>query len=219
MLQAVLFDLDGTLTNTDPIHIKVWRDILEPEGYTVDDDFFKEHISGRLNEYLIKELLPHLSAAEGEQLAVDKEATFRELAASELTRMPGFDELYDWIKRQGLKTAVVTNAPRANAEFVLQILQLESAFDFLLIAGELPRSKPDPLPYQTALDRFEISAGDAIVFEDSKTGIQSAVSAQIPTMGVASTHAPDVLYGYGASLVIEQFNDSRLQKFGLFQAN
>lgn len=111
MLQAVLFDLDGTLANTDPIHIKVWRDILEPEGYTVDDAFFKEHISGRLNEYLIKELLPQLSAAEGAQLVIDKEAKFRELAASELTRMSGFDELYDWIQHHELKTAVVTNAP------------------------------------------------------------------------------------------------------------
>ncbi|RZM79786.1 HAD family hydrolase [Leptolyngbya iicbica] len=217
MLQAVLFDLDGTLANTDPIHIKVWRDILEPEGYTVDDAFFKEHISGRLNEYLIKELLPQLSAAEGAQLVIDKEAKFRELAASELTRMSGFDELYDWIQHHELKTAVVTNAPRANAEFVLNILQLDTAFDYLLIAGELPRSKPDPLPYQTALERFNLAPEDAIVFEDSKTGIQSAVSAQIPTVGVASTHAADVLYGYGASLVIDRFNDQRLQKLGLLR--
>ncbi|MEM7648132.1 MAG: HAD family hydrolase, partial [Cyanobacteria bacterium P01_A01_bin.70] len=77
--------------------------------------------------------------------------------------------------------------------------------------------KPDPLPYQTALERFAIIAAEAIVFEDSHTGIQSAVAAQIPTVGVASTHEPDVLYRYGASLVINQFADERLQKFGLFQ--
>ena len=218
MLQAVIFDLDGTLANTDPIHLKVWRKILEPYGYTVDDAFFKANISGRLNEHLIKELLPQLSAAAGEQLAVDKEAQFRELAANELQRMPGFDALYDWIKNHGLKTAVVTNAPRANAEFVLKILQLESAFDFMLIAGELPRSKPDPLPYITALERLAVSAAAAIVFEDSKTGIQSAVAAQIPTVGVASTHDPEMLYSYGVSLVIEDFADVRLQQFGLLQS-
>jgi len=215
MLQAVLFDLDGTLANTDPIHIEVWRQILEPEGYVVDDAFFKQHISGRLNEHLIQELLPQLSDAEGAQLAVDKEARFRELAATQLARMPGFDELYDWIAGRGLKTGVVTNAPRTNAEFVLKILALETAFDFLLIAGELPRSKPDPLPYQTALAKCSATAQTTVVFEDSKTGIQSAVAAHIPTIGVASTHDPEVLYGYGASLVIESFADPRLQKFGL----
>jgi HAD superfamily hydrolase (TIGR01509 family) len=146
---------------------------------------------------------------------VDKEAQFRELAATQLGRMPGFDDLYRWITAQQLPTGVVTNAPRANAEFVLKILELETAFDFVLIAGDLPRSKPDPLPYLTALKKCGAEAARAIVFEDSKTGIQSAVAAQIPTVGVASTHAPEVLYGYGASLVIEAFNDDRLREFGL----
>lgn len=53
------------------------------------------------------------------------------------------------------------------------------------------------------------------MFEDSQTGIQSAVSAGIFTVGVASTHTPEVLYGYGANLVIEQFTDERLRQFGL----
>ncbi|MDB9529785.1 HAD-IA family hydrolase [Oscillatoria sp. CS-180] len=217
MLQAVIFDLDGTLADTDPVHLEVWRDILEPHGYTIDETFFKEKISGRLNEHLIEELLPQLSQAEGEQLAIDKEAKFRSLAATRLQRMPGFNQLYDWIKGQALKTAVVTNAPRANAEFVLNVLDLETAFDLVLIAGELPRSKPDPLPYQTALEQLGIVPATAVVFEDSKTGIQSAVAAQIPTIGVASSHKPDVLYSYGASLVIDEFADERLKQFGLFQ--
>lgn len=215
MLQAVIFDLDGTLANTDPVHLEVWREILEPHGYTVDEAFFKEKISGRLNEHLVKELLPQLSEPEGEQLAVDKEAQFRSLANTKLERMPGFDQLYEWTKNQNLPMAVVTNAPRANAEFVLKVLDLETAFDFVLIAGELPRSKPDPLPYQTALERLKVPPEKAIVFEDSKTGIQAAVAAQIPTVGVASTHEPEVLYGYGANLVIREFSDDRLQQFGL----
>ena len=215
MLQAVLFDLDGTLANTDPVHLEVWREILEPEGYEVDEAFFKERISGRLNEHLIKDLLPKLSEEEGKQLSLDKEAQFRELAATKLDRMPGFNTLYDWIKAQDLTTAVVTNAPRANAEFVLEVLELEAAFDFVLIAGDLPRSKPDPLPYQTVLDQFDLSPERAIVFEDSKTGIQAAVAAKIPTVGVASTHEPDILISYGADLAIKKFDDDRLKEFGL----
>ncbi|MGF1523023.1 MAG: HAD family hydrolase [Leptolyngbyaceae cyanobacterium] len=215
MLQAVFFDLDGTLANTDPIHLEVWRDLLKPHDYEVDEAFFKQHISGRLNEHLIQELLPQLSEAEGRELAIHKEAKFRELAASELDRMPGFTELFKEIKTQELRTAVVTNAPRANAEFMLKVLDLETAFELVIVAGELVRSKPDPLPYQTALDHFEVAAESAVVFEDSKTGIQAAVAAQIPTIGVASTHEPAVLQSYGASLVIQDFTDSRLQEFGL----
>lgn len=215
MLEAVLFDLDGTLANTDPIHLEVWKRILEPEGYTVDEAFFKQNISGRLNEHLIRELLPKLSDAEGSQLALDKEAKFRELAASKLKRMPGLTGLLEWLSHQRLKTAVVTNAPRLNAEFVLKVLELETTFELLIVAGELPRSKPDPLPYQTALSRLGAMPQAAVVFEDSKTGIQAAVAAKIPTVGVASTHAPDVLMGYGTSLVVSHFMDQQLQRFGL----
>lgn len=215
MLQAVFFDLDGTLANTDPIHLEIWRDILEPEGYAVDEDFFKRHISGRLNEHLIQELLPKLSTAEGKQLAIDKEARFRELADSKLERMPGFTQLFEWIAERGLQTAVVTNAPRANAEFMLKVLNLETAFQQVIIAGELPRSKPDPLPYRTALAKFDLSPTGAIVFEDSQTGIQSAVAAQITTVGVASSHEPATLRSYGASLAIQDFTDTCLQDVGL----
>ncbi len=215
MLKAVFFDLDGTLANTDPIHLTVWKELLAPYGYEVDKAFFDQHISGRLNEYLVQDLLPQLSADEGKQLAIDKEAQFRVVAATQLERMPGFDELFNWVVGQGLRTAVVTNAPRENAEFVLQVLALADAFDYVLIAGDLPRSKPDPLPYQTALEKFDLEPHEAIVFEDSKTGIQAAVAAQIPTIGMASTHAPEVLYSYGAKLVVQAFNDPRLQQFGL----
>lgn len=215
MLQAVLFDLDGTLANTDPIHLDIWRAILEPEGYVVDEAFFKQHISGRLNKHLIQDLLPRLSETEGQELAVEKEAQFRALAASELERTPGLTTLLGWIADNNLKTAVVTNAPRANAEFMLKVLELETTFDHLIVAGELARSKPDPLPYKTALNHFGVSPEGAIAFEDSKTGIQSAVSAQISTIGVASTHTPEVLQHYGASLVIRNFMDSQLQQFGL----
>lgn len=215
MLQAIFFDLDGTLANTDPIHLEVWHELLKPYGYVVDEAFFKQHISGRLNEYLIRDLLPQFSEADGRELSIYKEAQFRDLAASKLQRMPGLTELYEWVTQQGLRTAVVTNAPRANAEFVLRLLQLETAFDHVIIAGELARSKPDPLPYQTALDHFGLAPEAAVVFEDSKTGIAAAVAANILTVGVASTHEPEVLAGYGASLVIQDFQDPGLQTLGL----
>ena len=72
MLEAILFDLDGTLVNTDPIHYKAWQEILRNYGLEIDETFYKTRISGRLNPVIIQDILPQLSIAEGEQLAEDK---------------------------------------------------------------------------------------------------------------------------------------------------
>ena len=157
MLKAVLFDLDGTLAHTDPIHFRVWQKVLEPYGLRFDHDFYKAHFSGRLNPDIVQELLPHLSAKAGQELSDYKEACFREAAAEHLQPMPGLLPLLNWLKQQDIAMAIVTNAPRANAEFMLQTLGLQTVFAPVIISDDLPRGKPDPLPYQEALKRLAVA--------------------------------------------------------------
>ena len=57
MLKAVLFDLDGTLADTDPLHLLAWREVLAPYGLKVDPAFYRERISGRLNPEIVRDLL------------------------------------------------------------------------------------------------------------------------------------------------------------------
>lgn len=216
MLQAILFDLDGTLANSDPIHFGLWQQFLKRHGYDdIDLAFYQRHISGGFNPDIVKALLPQLSAAEGEKFSVDKEAAFRMVAADQLQRVPGLDELLAWIKQQGLKQAVVTNAPRPNAEFMLKTLDLWETFEIVILGESLPRAKPDPLPYQEALKRLDVTPESALVFEDSSSGVKAAIAAGIPTIGMATTHNPDVLYDLGVKLVIEDFTDPRLSDFGI----
>lgn len=213
MLKALLFDLDGTLTNTDPIHFATWQDVMKPHGLKIDRDFYDKNFSGRLNAAIVANLLPHLSPAEGEQLSRDKEAEFRHRAAGELQPLAGLTELLNWANTQQLRQAVVTNAPVENAEFMLQVLGLQHQFETVVIAEQLERGKPDPLPYQTALDRLGVSAKSAVAFEDSPSGIRSAIGAEILTVGIASTHAADDLYAVGASLVVKDFADPKLNEW------
>lgn len=203
-LAAILYDLDGTLANTDPLHYQAWHDFLLGYDLEIDETFYKTRISGRLNPAIVADLLPQLTVEEGEQFAAAKEACFRELA-TQLTPLPGLLDLVHWAKQQGLKQAVVTNAPPENAHFMLRALHLETAFDALVLAEEVGIGKPDPAPYRFALEQFGITADQAVAFEDSPSGVRSAVAAGIPTIGIASTQAPSVLYGVGASLVVADF--------------
>lgn len=210
MLKAILFDLDGTLANTDPIHFQTWKDLLVEYGLDIDTEFYRSHFSGRRNQEIINDLLPHLSSQEGEQLSWDKEAEFRDRAQAILTPMPGLLDVLHWTDTQAIQRAVVTNAPAENAQFMIQVLNLEDVFPLVVLGDELPVGKPDPLPYQTGLEQLGVSATEAIAFEDSSSGIRSAISAGIPTIGVASTHPTEELYDLGCILVVDDFTDSKL---------
>ncbi|MEO1593050.1 MAG: HAD family phosphatase [Cyanobacteria bacterium J06632_22] len=215
MLNAVLFDLDGTLTHTDPIHFSVWQTMLAPYGLTFDETFYKTHFSGRLNVDILKDLLPQLSVEESAQLSEAKETQFRVAAGQQLRPMPGLMPLLSWLQQQQWAYGVVTNAPRPNAEFMLRALNLWETFEVVVIGDDLLHGKPDPLPYQTALAQLNLLADETLVFEDSPAGVRAAVAAGIKTVGITSTYDAALLHDLGASLAVSDFTDSRLQDLGL----
>lgn len=203
-LAAILYDLDGTLVNTDPLHFQVWQAMLRHFELDIDEAFYQTKISGRLNPAIVQELLPHLSPGERNQFIEQKEAQFRE-QAPQLAPLAGLVEIIQWATTQGMKQGVVTNAPTKNVYHVLKALDLEETFDQVVIADVLGIGKPDPAPYNHALKAFGLSPNQAIAFEDSPSGMRSAVGAGIPTVGIASTHDPQTLYALGAALVVPDF--------------
>ena len=212
MLKALLFDLDGTLAETDSVHHPAWADLLRPHGYDVDWAFFKENFSGRLNPDIVKDLLPGLSEEEGRAMVEAQEAGFRERAAA-LEPLPGLVDFIEWGSNRGLAVALVTNAPRENVLAVLRALGLDEAFDPIILADEVGIGKPDPAPYLAALAALGIRAGEALTFEDSPSGIASSIGAGIPTVGVASTKEPGELGRLGVALVVHDFTDPGLRAF------
>lgn len=211
MLKAVIFDLDGTLTDSDKVHFQVFQDFFARQDVTLDKRIYKEKVSGRQNAAILADFFPDLPKDEAEAFSDKKEETFRRVAKGQLVPLPGLLSLLARIKEKGLAAAVVTNAPPENAAFMLRELGLEDAFSPIVIGDELPRGKPDPLPYQTALEKLEIAPQEAIVFEDSSSGIRSAVSAGISTLGVTTTHTSAELLALGVVRTIADFTDPHIQ--------
>ncbi|MGK7938327.1 MAG: HAD family hydrolase [Xenococcaceae cyanobacterium] len=209
MLAAILFDLDGTLANTDTLHFAIWQKILAEYGLQIDLAFYQQRISGKVNEEILRDILPQLSVEEGWQFAETKEKRYRELAQT-LSPTPGLTKLLQWIKQNELKQAVVTNAPRNNAIHTLEVLDLTATFPTVILAEDAPPGKPDPAPYQMALNRLGVDSQNAIAFEDSTTGIHSAVAAGIYTIGVTSTHSSETLLTAGASMTLADFDNEQL---------
>lgn len=209
MLTALLFDLDGTLTDTDTLHLQAFQRLLEEHGRTLSQAEFDAKVSGRANGELFAELFPQTSLDHRLDLANRKEALFRELAP-ELQPMPGLLRLLEHAQARGIGVCVVTNAPRHNAEHMLTAMGLGGHFEHVLVAEELARAKPDPLPYLTGLQRLQAMAGQALAFEDSVPGVTAASSAGIFTVGLATSLPAERLLAAGAQLVIRDFDDPRL---------
>jgi len=210
MLEAILFDLDGTLADTDSIHFAVWQDILVRFELDIDRTFYQQRISGRTNSKIIKDIIPQLTLEDAWKLATEKEETYRRVANS-LKPTPGLDRLLRLTDDAVIKRAVVTNAPEDNAVYMLKVLHLTDTFPTVIMAKDAPPGKPDPAPYKLGLSRLGmINAQKAIAFEDSTAGIQSAVGAGIYTIGITSSHSAEDLLNAGASMTIKDFNNPQL---------
>jgi HAD superfamily hydrolase (TIGR01509 family) len=210
LYRALLFDLDGTLAETDSLHLPTWVDALEPYGVDIDEEFYRERISGRSTGEIVGDLLPDLSEEEGASIGDAKEASFRERAAG-LEPLPGLLDFVQKGKRRGMRMALVTNAPKENVGAILPALKLQDYFQTVVLAAEVGAVKPDPAPYEAALVRTGVSADEALAFEDSVSGIASSVAAGIPTVGISSTQDPEKLRRAGAFIVAKDFTDPELR--------
>ncbi|GJU44935.1 haloacid dehalogenase-like hydrolase domain-containing protein Sgpp [Tanacetum coccineum] len=213
-LSAILFDIDGTLCDSDPLHYYAFRDMLQEIGFNdgapIDEEFFINNISGKHNEELCTVLLPDWEFEKAMKFMVDKEALFRRIAAEQLQPISGLENLCKWVEKLGLKRAAVTNAPRSNAELLISMLKLEDYFEVIVLAEECARPKPFPDPYLKALDALKVSPHHTFVFEDSVSGIKAANGAGMPAVGMATRNPEQMLLDAGATLVIKDYNDPKL---------
>ncbi|WP_237212950.1 HAD family hydrolase [Falsiroseomonas oryziterrae] len=205
---CLLFDLDGTMLDTDHLHLRAWNEVLH--GPALDEAFYRTRIMGLPNAQITRLLLPDGGEADRQALADAKETRFRSLLGGSATPLPGLALLLDAAEAAGIGLAVVTNAPRANAEAMLRGLGWASRFPVLVIGEELPRPKPDPLPYIVALEQLGGSAAAAIAFEDSRSGMRAAAGCGAFTVGIATTLGADELRAAGAALVVRDYTDPLL---------
>jgi beta-phosphoglucomutase len=182
---AVLWDLDGTLVDSEEYHWRAWKETLDREGISITRQDFLSSFGQRNDEILIR-WLGHAARGETIQRIGDaKEARYRELVRLEgLSPLPGAAEWVERLHGQGWLQAIASSAPRLNVVAILDVLGLAGRFQAIVSAEDVRAGKPDPQVFLVAASRLGAEPHDCIVVEDARAGVEAARRAEMRSIGV-----------------------------------
>jgi len=203
MLKAIVFDFDGIIVDSEPLHYRAFQKALEPLGAGFSWAEYVDKYMGFDDRDAFREAfraagIP-LSDEKLTEMIAQKAAHFQEVAAEGVTPYPGVIDLIKAISGT-LPVALCSGALRSDIEPVLQMLALSSAFNCMVTAEEVPASKPDPASYSLAIEKLQqvfplaaITAAGAVAIEDTPAGITSAQRAGLKVLAVTNSYPAEAL--------------------------
>jgi len=215
MEYGFIFDMDGVVIDSNPYHKIAWGKFLQGKGIPCDAQFFDNVLSGRTGPTSLKIIFGEdLPEALLEEYLAEVDENYQSILrqSEEVKAIAGLYEFLDSIREKGYRLALATSAPPLNIELGLEKLKLEGIFEVVLGKVDVVHGKPHPEVYLTTLERLGLPREQCIVFEDSKAGIQSARSAGLPVVGIASGHSKEELLEQGVSLAVDDFTDLHLEQ-------
>jgi len=184
----VLWDLDGTLVDSEEYHWRAWRDTMEAEGVVLTHEQFLATFGLRNDAIIPQWLGPRTGAERVARIGGAKETAYRALVRSGgLAPLPGAVE---WVRRlaaEGWRQAVASSAPRENIDVVLEAIGLAGCFEAIVSAEDVRRGKPDPEVFLAAAARLGVEPRRSIVVEDAAAGVEAARRAGMRSIGVKRT--------------------------------
>ena len=204
MPQAVLWDMDGVLIDTGPLHFETWGAALSPLGVTMTQDLFRATF-GMNNRGVMTTLLGAEPEASVLALVSEaKEAAFRDLIRGAAQPLPG---VVDWLARlqaAGVKQAVASSGPPENIAVIVDELGIRAFFDALVSAAG-KAGKPDPYVFLEAARQLGVPPAHCVVVEDAVAGVEAARRAGMRCVAVTTTNPPEALAG--ADLIVDSLAD------------
>jgi len=195
-ISAIVFDFDGVLADSEPLHLKAYQHIFEPHGIHIDRKTYCDRYLGYDDEGSIRQMVADnglmLGDEEIEVLLREKARVFEKLVSNG-------DVLYrgaaGCARRLGAEwpLGIASGALRHEIELMLRGARLLDAFRFIVSAGDTDRTKPAPDPYLRAAELHGVPAPQCVAVEDSHWGLQSARDAGMRTIAIAHTYPHDSL--------------------------
>jgi HAD superfamily hydrolase (TIGR01509 family) len=185
-LEAVIWDLDGTLTDSAALHFRAWQTTMADHGVDYTRELFLAAF-GRNNFEILAEQMPDFSSAKISEVSEEKEAAYRRfLQPGALGLLPGVSEWLQHFRTLGLRQVIGSSAPMANIIDMIHVLGVADFFHAILSGYRLPRGKPDPLLFLRCAGSADATPEACLVIEDSIHGIEAAQRAGMACIAVGS---------------------------------
>lgn len=187
-IKAFIFDLNGTMVDDMPYHVKAWHNIFITLGKNITLEETKKECYGK-NEEVIERVMPEVFSLEKRtKIGLQKETKYREEFLPELKLLPGLDEVLNHFSDTGIKMAIGSAAIMANIDFVLDGCNIRPKFSSIVSADDVEKSKPHPETFLKCAAQLNVMPNECIVFEDSPKGAECAVNAGMKTIVLTTTH-------------------------------
>ncbi len=187
--KAVLFDLDGTLIDSEWFYYKAWKKALGDHGFILWSDWWLNEFAGKTDGQAFEYLQArHDFKADREHFFEAIRTNIAQLHEQEaVPLMPGAADLIRFLHHRNTTMAVVTSSKREVATYYLEQHKILSFFSVLVTRTEVAHPKPDPEPYNRCVAQLKLKQENCLVLEDSVTGTTAAKAAGLTCFGV-QTH-------------------------------
>ena len=217
-LNGVIFDMDGVLIDSHPVHRQAWRKFLATLGKNVDEDQLQYILEGRRREDILRFFLGELPEETLRRYGKQKDHFFQQ-NFKDVQLVPGVCDFLDAVECAGMKLGLATSASSYRTWRTLQFLDLTEKFAVVVTGDDVPIGKPDPTIYTVVSQRMSISPANLLAIEDAPCGIRAAKSAGMRCIGVSSNGRARALTESGADDIVLNFRDLSVQKlFQLWQS-
>jgi beta-phosphoglucomutase family hydrolase len=209
---ALVFDMDGVLVHSNPVHEQAWKLFNRRYGMETTDEMM-EAMYGKRNDEIIRLFFGDLEAEEITARGAAKEQLYREMSAGDIEKMlvPGLRSFLE--RHRTAPMALASNAEPANVNFILDEAGLRPYFRAVVNGHQVERPKPAPEIYLRVAELLGVSPANCLIFEDSYSGVRAAMAVGARVIGVRTTHE-DLP---GTDLTIDNFWNRDLEPWVLAQ--
>ena len=189
VLRGAIFDFDGVIVNSHPVHKRAWRRFLESVGRTTSEEDLQFVLDGRKREDILRHFLGDLDSDLMSEFGHRKEHFFRNEAADVHT-IGGLQSFLQDLANSHVLLAVASSGSGSRVNFLLDRLDLKKHFRLVVTGDQVELGKPDPAIYLRAAQDLQLDPLELIAFEDAHSGVRAAKSAGMICVGIASPTAP-----------------------------